>query len=100
MWYKSGESRVYFQSKRYCLVLVALEGSALWGNTLTTALLHDLNRTIPIGTIEPSKKWWYPYEDDTYFGVKFVVFRRHDNFFEICRNAFNMRKAYAIVVNA
>jgi len=41
-----------YQSKRYCPVLVALEGSALWGNTLTTALLHYLNRTIPFGLIE------------------------------------------------
>jgi len=42
---------MYYRSKRYCPVLVAHEGSALWGNTLTTALLHELNRTIPFGTI-------------------------------------------------
>ena len=45
----------YYRPKRYCPVLVAQEGSALWGNTLTTALLHDLNRTIPFETIvQPS----------------------------------------------
>jgi len=27
------------------------EGSALWGNPLATALLHDQNRTIPFGLI-------------------------------------------------
>ena len=32
------------------------EGSALWGNTLTTALLHDLDRTIPFGTIEKQRR--------------------------------------------
>jgi len=37
---------LYYRPKRYRPVLVAQEGSALWGNTLTTALLHDLNRTI------------------------------------------------------
>jgi len=42
---------LYYRPKRYCPVLVAQEGSALWGNTLTTALLHDLNWTIPFGTI-------------------------------------------------
>ena len=42
---------MYYRPKRYCPVLVAQEGSALWGNTLTTALLHDLNRTIPFGTV-------------------------------------------------
>ena len=41
----------YYQSIRYCPVLIAQEGSALWGNTLTTALLHDQNRTIPFGLI-------------------------------------------------
>jgi len=40
-----------YAPKRYCPVLVAQEGSALWGNTLTTALLHDQNRTIPYGLI-------------------------------------------------
>jgi len=39
----------YSQSKRYCPVLAALEGSALWRDTLTTALLHDHNWTIPFG---------------------------------------------------
>ena len=39
--------------KKYCTVLVALEGSVLWGNTLTTALLHDQNRTILFGLIVP-----------------------------------------------
>jgi len=39
----------HYQSKNYCPVLVAQEGSALWGNTLATALLHDQNRTIPFG---------------------------------------------------
>jgi len=37
----------YYQSKWYRPILVALQGSALWGNTLATALLHDQNRTIP-----------------------------------------------------
>ena len=41
----------YWQSKRYSPVLVALKGSALWGNTLATALLHDQNWTIPFGLI-------------------------------------------------
>jgi len=41
----------YYRPKRYCPVLVALEGSALWGNTLATALSHDQNRTIPFGLI-------------------------------------------------
>jgi len=31
--------------------VVALEGSALWGNTLATALLHGQNWTIPFGLI-------------------------------------------------
>jgi len=31
----------------YCPVLVTQEGSALWGNTFATALLHDPKRTIP-----------------------------------------------------
>jgi len=43
-----------YQSKRYCPVLVAQEGSALWRNTLATALLHDPNRAIPFGLIAPS----------------------------------------------
>jgi len=30
---------LYYQSKRYCPVLVALEDFAFWGNTLATALL-------------------------------------------------------------
>jgi len=34
--------------------LVALEGSASWGNTLVTALLHDQNWTIPFGLIVQS----------------------------------------------
>jgi len=38
-------------TKRYCPVLVAQEGSALWRNTLATALLQDQNRTIPFGLI-------------------------------------------------
>jgi len=42
---------MYWRSKRYCPVLVALEGSALWGNTLATAMLHDQNWTIPSGLI-------------------------------------------------
>jgi len=42
---------MYYQSKKYCPVLVAQEGSAIWGNTLATALLHDQNRTIPFGLI-------------------------------------------------
>jgi len=42
---------MYYQSKRYCPVLDRQEGSALWGNTLTNTLLHDLNRTKPFGTI-------------------------------------------------
>jgi len=46
---------MYKQSKRYCPVLVALEGSALWGNTLATALLHDQNWTIPYGLIVQSR---------------------------------------------
>jgi len=41
----------YLQYKRYCPVLVALEGSALWGNTLPTALSHDQNWTVPFGLI-------------------------------------------------
>jgi len=41
----------YYRPKMFCPALVTQEGSALWGNTLTTALLHDLNRTIPFGTI-------------------------------------------------
>jgi len=44
---------LYYQSKRYCPVLVAQEGSALWGSTLATTLLHDLNRTIPFGVMDP-----------------------------------------------
>ena len=51
---------LYFRPKRYCPVLVAQEGSALWGNTLTTALLHDLNRTIPFGTIVHVIVFWSP----------------------------------------
>jgi len=31
--------------------LVVQQGSALSGNTLATALLHDQNRTIPFGLI-------------------------------------------------
>jgi len=46
--------KAYYQSKRYCAVLIALEGSALWGNTLATALLHDQNWTIPFGLIVPT----------------------------------------------
>jgi len=42
---------VYYQSKGYCPVLVVQQGSALWGNTLATALLHDQNQTIPLGLI-------------------------------------------------
>jgi len=42
---------LYYCPKRYCPVLVAQEGSALWGNTSTTALLHDQNRTILFGLI-------------------------------------------------
>jgi len=45
---------MYYRPKRYCPVLVAQEGSPLWGNTLTTALLNDLNRTILFGTIVQS----------------------------------------------
>jgi len=45
---------LYYQFKRYCPVLVALEGSALWSNTYATALLHDQNRTIPFGLIVQS----------------------------------------------
>jgi len=41
----------YNQSKRYCPVAVAIEGSALWRNTLATALLHDRNRTVFFGLI-------------------------------------------------
>ena len=37
---------------RYCPVLVAQEGSALWGNTLASALLHDQNQTIPFELIQ------------------------------------------------
>jgi len=43
--------RAHYQFRRYCPVLVALEGSALRRNTLATALLHDQNRTIPFGLI-------------------------------------------------
>jgi len=46
----------YYQSKRYCPVLVAQEGSALWGITLTIALLHDQNRTIPFGLFKESRR--------------------------------------------
>jgi len=45
----------YYQSKRYCPVMVALEGSALWGKTLATALLHDRNWTITFGLIVPCR---------------------------------------------
>ena len=43
--------------QRYCPVLNALEGSALWGNTLATAFLHDQNRTIPFGLIVPQRNY-------------------------------------------
>jgi len=43
------DTQLLRSSIRYCPVLVALEGSALWGNTLATALLHDQNWTIPFG---------------------------------------------------
>jgi len=50
--HKSGKAaHANYRPKRFCLVLVAQEGFAWWGNTLTTALLHDLNRAIPFGTI-------------------------------------------------
>ena len=45
------EIQVYYRPKRYCPLLVAQEGSALWGNTLTTALLDGQNPTIPFGPI-------------------------------------------------
>jgi len=45
---------LYDQSKKYCPDEVALEGSALWGNTLATTLQHDQNRTIPSGL---TKTW-------------------------------------------
>ena len=41
----------YYRPKRYGPVLVAQEGSALRANTMTTALWHDQNRTIPFGLI-------------------------------------------------
>jgi len=56
----------YYQSKRYCLLLFVQEGSALWGDTLATTLLHDQKRTISfwtdstLGLIkveEPSNIW-------------------------------------------
>jgi len=47
---KSISDRLY-QSKRYCLVLVAQEASTWWGNALATNFLHDLNQTIPLGLI-------------------------------------------------
>ena len=59
---------MYYRPKRYCPDLVAEEGSALWGNTLSTALLHDRNRTIPFGLIVQCKSpnyvieiWTYPF---------------------------------------
>ena len=69
---------MYYQSKRYCPVLVAQEGSALWGNTLATALLHDQNATIPFGLIvlqyksfeifRSLKTSWHPSYAGTYNG--------------------------------
>jgi len=41
----------YYQSKSFCPVPVAQESSALWRNTLATALLLDQNRKIPFGLI-------------------------------------------------
>ena len=49
----SDRSIFYYQSKTYCPVLVAQEGSTLWGSILITALLHDQNRTIPYGLLVP-----------------------------------------------
>jgi len=44
-------SWVYYRPKRYCPILVTLEGSALWRNTLATVLLHDQNWIIPLGLV-------------------------------------------------
>ena len=49
------------------LVLVAQEGSALWGNTLATALLHDLNWTIPFGLIVLCPRMYVVYARDGLF---------------------------------
>ena len=46
----------YYQSKNYCPVLVVLEGSALWENTLATAVFHDQNWTILFGLIVPFRR--------------------------------------------
>jgi len=53
IWSKIHLMITYYCPKRYwdIPVLDIYEGSALWGNTLTTALLHDQNRTIHFGLI-------------------------------------------------
>ena len=48
----SGIVRRYYLSKRYCPVLVVLGGSALWRNTLATALLQTRNGQYLLD-------WWY-----------------------------------------
>jgi len=57
--------QLYYQSKRYCPVLVAQEGSALWGITLATALLLDQNWTIPFGLIVQACRKAAPTESQT-----------------------------------
>ena len=59
---------LYYRPKRYCPVLVAQEWSALWGNTVTNALWHDQNRTIPFALIVPRKLL-----TDIYAGTRFTT---------------------------
>jgi len=47
--------KVYYQSKRYCPVLVVQQGGGQFTSLHDEALQRDQNRTIPFGTIVP--KW-------------------------------------------